>query len=161
MIYSQHAFMQKKGDYSDHFSSSSLEQVIGNIFHTCRGYQTFWTPCSPLKIKQGFPLPASVSIFWSGPWKQHLVYVREYHVFHSGPIPQVTDNSCTLTYVQKVYFHTCWCFIINILKENFLKLFPIVGFKAWSKKQHKFSHIYSSIVFMSSALLLYVVLRKL
>jgi len=83
------------------------------------------------------------------------------HVFHSGPIPQqATLNSCTLTDMQKVYFHTCWCFIIDILKENFLKLFPIVGFNTWSKKQQKFSHIYSSIIFMPSALLLYAVLRK-
>jgi len=37
MIYLQHAFMQKQLDYNDHFSSGSLEQVIGNIFQTCRG----------------------------------------------------------------------------------------------------------------------------
>jgi len=84
------------------------------------------------------------------------------HVFHSGPIPkQATCNSCTLTFVQKVYFHTGWCCIIDILKENFLKLFPVVDFKSWSKKQHKFSHIYSSIICMHSDLLLYVALRKL
>jgi len=54
------------------------------------------------------------------------------HVFHSGSIPQQAScNSCTLTFVQNVYFHTSWCFIINILKENFLKLFPVVGFEAW------------------------------
>jgi len=40
---------------------------------------------------------------------------------------------CTLTFVLKLYFHTCWCFIIDILKENFLKLFPVVGFKPWKK----------------------------
>jgi len=45
--------------------------------------------------------------------------------------------------------------------QNFLKLFPGVSFNAWSKKQHKFSHIYSLIIFMFSALRLYVVFRKL
>jgi len=35
MIYLQ-CFHAKTGDYNNHFSSSSLEQVIGNIFQTCR-----------------------------------------------------------------------------------------------------------------------------
>jgi len=35
-----------------------------------------------------------------------------------------------LNFVLEVYFHTSWCFIINILKENFLKLLPVVGFEA-------------------------------
>jgi len=53
--------------HNDHFSSSSLDQVISNPIQTCRDWQTFWTPCSHLKIKQAFPLLASVSIDRSGP----------------------------------------------------------------------------------------------
>jgi len=84
------------------------------------------------------------------------------HVFHSEPIPQqVTCISFILNFVQEVYFHTCWCFTIDILKQNFLKLFLVAGFKAWSKKQHKFSNIYSSLIFKSASLLLYVPLRNL
>ena len=36
------------------------------LFQTSRGWQTVWTSFSCLKIKQAFPLPASVSIGWSG-----------------------------------------------------------------------------------------------
>ena len=45
----------------------SVKQVISIIFQSCSGWKTFWTPCSCLKIKQGFPLPASVGTGWPGP----------------------------------------------------------------------------------------------
>jgi len=48
-------------------------QVISIIFLTCRGWQNFWTPYSRLNIKQALPVPASESIGWSGPWKQHIL----------------------------------------------------------------------------------------
>jgi len=49
-------FHAKTTYYNDHIISSSLEQVIGDILSLA----TFWTSCSCLKIKQDFPLPASV-----------------------------------------------------------------------------------------------------
>ena len=43
--------------------------------------------------------------------------------------------SCTLNFVQEAHFYMCRCFIINILKGDFLKLFPVKG--ALVKKQYK------------------------
>jgi len=52
------------------------------------------------------------------------------HVFHSGPIPQATCINCTPAFVQEVYFHTCWYFIIeSTASKKTLKLFPVVSFK--------------------------------
>jgi len=53
--------------------------------------------------------------------------------FTLGLIPQVICISCTLNFVQEVYFHTCWCFIIDILKEDVLKLFLVVGLRLGQK----------------------------
>ena len=62
--------------------------------------------------------------------------------------------------MQEDVFQTYWCFIIDILEEDFLKLFPVIDLVI-VQKQHKFSHIYLSLIFMSSALLWYVVVKKL
>ena len=62
--------------------------------------------------------------------------------FTLGLIPQVICISCTLNFVQEVYFHTCWCFIIDILSQRRrFEVVPSSRIKAWSKKQHKFPHI--------------------
>jgi len=60
-------FHAKTIGYNDHFSSSSLEQVISILFQIYRGWQTFWTSCSQFKIKQAFPLHEFEGIGWAGP----------------------------------------------------------------------------------------------
>jgi len=66
MIYSQHAFMQKQ----EIRMITSVYAVLSRssvIFSKLAEVSKLWTRFSPLKIKQAFPLPASISIFWSGP----------------------------------------------------------------------------------------------
>jgi len=46
-------------------------------------------------------------------------------------------------------------------QRRLFKVVPSSRLKAWCKKQHKFSHIDSSLIFMSSALPLYVVRRNI
>ena len=84
-------FHAKTVDYNDHFSSSSFEQLISFLFQTRRGWQAFWTPCSRLRIKQAFPLPASVSIGWPGPWKPYLMHRREYPCLSKWADPTTSD----------------------------------------------------------------------
>jgi len=36
--------------------------------------------------------------------------------------------------VQEAYFHTCWCFIMDILNEDILELFSVVGLRLGKKK---------------------------
>ena len=67
MIYSQHAFMQKQGITMITSVQAVLSRSLVIFSKLAARLANFWTPCSPLKIKQDFPLPASVSIFWSGP----------------------------------------------------------------------------------------------
>jgi len=72
----------------------------------------------------------------------------------------VTCISCTLNFVHEVYFHTGWCFIVDMLKKDFLKLFPVVHVTV-GKKQINSSIHYSSLNCMSSAILLCIALVKL
>ena len=146
--------------YNDHFSSSSLEQVISILFQTFRGCQTFWTQCSCLKIKETFFLPASVCkycLVWT--IKTILMQRREYPCLSQWANP-------TSNVVLVVLSILCMKFVSILVgvssltsSKKTLKLFPVVGLRL-GKKNNKFSHIYSSLIFTSSALLLYVVLRK-
>ena len=45
-------------------------------------------------------------------------------------------------------------------QSRLFEVVPSSRLKAWSKKQHKIFQVFSSLIFTSSALLLYVVLRK-
>jgi len=83
--------------YNDHFSSSSLEQVISTLFQTCRSWLTFWTPCACLKINKLF-LCLHLGIACTGSWKQYRV--REKNIYVT--VSQATCISCTLNFVPKV-----------------------------------------------------------
>ena len=46
-------------------------------------------------------------------------------------------------YARSLFPHLCWCFIINMLKEDLLKVVPSSRLKAWSKKQQKILPIFT------------------
>ena len=79
--------------------------------------------------------------------------------FTAGPIPRATCISCAFNFVQEV-FHTCLSFV-DILKKDFLEFFPVVGLRSGQKNSIKFLHICYSLIFTPSALLFYVILRRI